>query len=142
MKEKSDKPVVRMSKDELRQFAKDVAAGLSDERLNEKYGLSGRLLALHKMVVKDFLAAQSRRSSGPVMKISAEEILNDITQGMEDTAIMAKYGITPRQLQRVYRKIISAGLLSPMELAGRLSVTRSQVFEAFVEAGKEVPEKE
>lgn len=64
--------------------------------------------------------------------ISAKEVLEDLHAGMDDEGFMAKYKLTYRQLQRLYRKLISNGFISPTELAQRLCVTKSQVREAFL----------
>ncbi len=63
----------------------------------------------------------------PAMKISAKEVLKDLRSGLEDNEFMLKYDLTYRQLQRLFRKLIKAGYVSPLELAERLCVTESQV---------------
>jgi DNA-binding MarR family transcriptional regulator len=72
----------------------------------------------------------------PVMRISASEALNDIRSGLDDKSIMTKYNLTYRQLQTLFRKMIQAGYVTPLEVAERLCVTESQVFEAFDQASK------
>jgi hypothetical protein len=69
--------------------------------------------------------------------VSAHDVVQDIKSGMDDEALMAKYGLSYRQLQRLYRKIIIGGFIPPLELAQRLCVTKSQVGEAFVEMKKD-----
>lgn len=64
--------------------------------------------------------------------ISAKEVLEDLEAGLDDEAFMAKYNLSYRQLQRLYRKLINSGFVSPTELAQRLCVTKSQVREAFL----------
>jgi hypothetical protein len=65
------------------------------------------------------------------ISISAQEVLNDLKSGLDDQGFMIKYEISYRQLQRLFRKMIQAGYISPLELAERLCVTQSQVTEAF-----------
>jgi hypothetical protein len=48
-------------------------------------------------------------------KISAKAVLKDIHAGMHQTALMAKYELSPRQLQSLFKKLIDAGLLEPPE---------------------------
>jgi DNA-binding MarR family transcriptional regulator len=67
----------------------------------------------------------------PIVKISASQVLNDIRAGMDDQSLMEKYHITYRQLQTLFRKIIQAGYVKPLELAHRLCVTESQVTDAL-----------
>lgn len=69
--------------------------------------------------------------------VSAHDVVQDIKSGMDDDALMIKYRLSYRQLQRLYRKIIVGGFIGPLELAQRLCVTKSQVGEAFVELKKE-----
>ena len=68
--------------------------------------------------------------------VSAHDVVQDIKSGMDDEALMIKYRLSFRQLQRLFRKIIIGGFIGPMELAQRLCVTKSQVAEAFVELKK------
>jgi hypothetical protein len=70
----------------------------------------------------------------------AKEFLTDIRSGMDDEALMIRYGLQPRQLQSAFRQVINAGLATPLELSRRLSITKSQVREAFVEMGKAIGE--
>jgi len=74
------------------------------------------------------------------LQISANAVLTDLRNGLSDEAFMAKYNLTYRQLQRLFRKMIQAGFVTPIELAQRLCVTESQVTEAFEEMKKAVRE--
>jgi uncharacterized protein (DUF433 family) len=67
----------------------------------------------------------------PILKISVKQVLDDIRSGMGDEELMKKYNLTNRQIQRLFRKMIAEGFVSPMELANRLCVTKSQVTEAI-----------
>jgi hypothetical protein len=134
MSEKPAKSECCLSTDEMKAFMKDVAAGLSDAALCERYRMARKTLVLYKMAVKDYLR-NHKKDPDRTMKVSASEVCEDLKTGLDDTGIMTKYNVTYRQLQSLYRKIIQAGLLGPMDLAGRLSVTRSQILEAFTEAG-------
>ncbi len=59
---------------------------------------------------------------------------------MHDDTIMVKYDLNHREFQSVLRQIIEAGLASALELSGRLSITESQVRDAFVEMVKAIRE--
>jgi hypothetical protein len=67
----------------------------------------------------------------PVVQISAKSVLDDILAGLDDEGFMRKYNISERQLQRLFRKMIAEGFVTPLELAERLCVTESQVTEAI-----------
>ncbi len=43
-------------------------------------------------------------------KINVGQVLQDLKDGMHDTAIMAKYNLSPGQLQTLYGKLAAAGL--------------------------------
>ena len=121
------------------QFLRDVKAGVDDEVLRQKYNLSGKKFYLYKAAAMDFLDKQ-RAERAQKRRISARQILSDINAGMDDECLMLKYDITQRQLQTIFRQIISAGLATPMELSRRLSITKSQVTEAFSEMGTAIKE--
>jgi hypothetical protein len=78
----------------------------------------------------------------PRIVVSAHDVVEDIKSGMDDEALMIKYGLSYRQLQRLYRKVIIGGFIPPMELAQRLCVTKSQVGEAFVDLRKGTKDSE
>jgi uncharacterized protein (DUF433 family) len=130
----------RPRSDETRQLMTDIIAGMTDDLLKEKYGLSRKALGLHRAAINYFLGKRRAEAARPKMRIAASQVVLDIRSGMDERMILAKYNLNERQLQRLLRKIIAAGLATPLELAGRLSVTRSQVFEAFAEMEKTVRE--
>ncbi|HTY25292.1 MAG TPA: hypothetical protein VMC85_19325 [Desulfomonilaceae bacterium] len=67
----------------------------------------------------------------PVVKIAVNQVLSDIRAGLDNEALMKKYNLSFRQVQRLLRKMIAEGFVSPLELAARLCVTTSQVTEAL-----------
>jgi hypothetical protein len=83
---------------------------------------------------------RERQMAKPKIKISANEVLEDIRSGMDDEGFMLKYTITYRQLQALFRKLIKAGYISPLELAERLCVTQSQVTEVMDQVTKAIDE--
>ncbi|HMK34928.1 MAG TPA: hypothetical protein VK463_07680 [Desulfomonilaceae bacterium] len=122
------------------EFVQDVKAGMNDAALQTKYGLSSKKFYFYKATAMDIIAKQQQENAKSRRKISAKKVLGDIRSGMEDDQLMTKYDLSPRQLQTVLRQIINAGLATPMEMSGRLSITKSQVREAFVEMGKAIRE--
>jgi len=48
----------------------------------------------------------------PHRKIKSSKIVNDIWSGMSDLELSQKYGLSPEQLQRVYKQLIDSSLLS------------------------------
>ncbi|MGO9122771.1 MAG: pentapeptide repeat-containing protein [Desulfomonilaceae bacterium] len=53
--------------------------------------------------------------------INAEEALNCIRSGMSDTALMRKYRLSTKGLQSLFRKLLTAKLISQSELDERVS---------------------
>ena len=47
--------------------------------------------------------------------------MEDIRAGMDDTGIMTKHSLSPKSLDRVFRKLLKAGTISRAELAARKS---------------------
>lgn len=76
------------------------------------------------------------------LTINANEVLEDLRGGMDDEMLMIKYNLNYRQLQRLFRKMIMGGFVSPLELAERLCVTRSQVTEVLNQVSKAIDELE
>jgi hypothetical protein len=138
--DRQDDSEPKLDKDQIRRFVKDVRAGLPDKELKKRYALSGRMLALHKMVAQEFL--KKTAASRPKKQIVAEEVVRDIRAGMDDEFLKEKYSLTNRQLQRLYRKIIAGRYMTVTDLADRLSVTQSQITEAFEQAASATGEFE
>ncbi len=76
----------------------------------------------------------------PRLTISVREVLEDLRAGMDEEVFMIKYSLTYRQLQRLFRKLITGGFVNPLELAERLCVTQSQVTEALEQVKKTIDE--
>jgi hypothetical protein len=122
------------------EFVRDVVAGLSDAALQQKYGLPSNEFYLYKATALDIIAKKRAEQSKNRIKVNAKQLLVDIWSGMDDEALMVKYNLLPRHLQSAFRQMINAGLITPLELANRLRITKSQVQEAFVEMGKAIKE--
>jgi hypothetical protein len=74
-------------------------------------------------------------------EIAARELMDDIRAGMDDTGLMEKYRLTTKQLDSSFRKLLSAGLMSPSELEARKikdeeTVNLSGLFMAFPDESK------
>ncbi len=122
-----------------RQFIQDVRVGLSDGALQSKYGLPDHKFLLYKATALDLIAKERTQKSKKRIEINAKQFLVDIWSGMDDEGLMIKHNLfLPRHLQSAFRQIISLGFITPLELANRLKITKSQVREAFVEMGKAV----
>jgi hypothetical protein len=113
---------------------------LPDEALQEKYNLRGNEFLVAKASVLDFLKTIREKNTKPARRISAKGFLNDVTSGVDDQTLMRKYSLTQRELQSLFRQLIDAGLVTALEMANRLEITKSQVAEAFVEMGKAIEE--
>ena len=119
-----------------REFVEDVRAGMNDKALQWKYAIPHKKFYLYKATALDIIAKEKARKAKAKIKIDAAQFLDDIRSGMDDDALMVKYGLIQRHLQTAFRKVIEEGLITPLELCNRLKVTTSQVREAFLEMGK------
>ncbi len=122
------------------EFVADVRAGLSDPFVQRKYGLSRHKFYMYKATALDIIAKERAQKSKKQIEIKAKQFLVDIRSGMDVEALMIKHNLIPRHHQSAFRKIIEAGLMTPLELSNRLQITKSQVREAFIEMGKAVQE--
>ncbi len=130
----------RQSNTRAKEFVRDVRVGLSDEALQSKYRLPEHKFYLYKATALDIIAKECPQKSKKQIEIHAKQFLVDIWSGMDDEALMVKYSLLPRHLQSAFRQIINTGLITPLELANRLKITKSQVRRAFVEMGKAIKE--
>jgi ankyrin repeat protein len=70
----------------------------------------------------------------PKPKISAKAAVEDIRTGMNDSAFMKKYGLTPVGLQSLLTKLVEAGYLSQSDLERWNSATEKTSFLPTLEA--------
>jgi len=131
---------ISQSKMRAHQFVADVRAKISDETLQKKYGFPSTKFYFYKASALDIIAKEDAQKSKARIRIDAKKFLTDIHSGMDDEALMIRYGLQPRQLQNAFRQLINAGLATPLELSKRLSITKSQVTDAFKEMGKAIAE--
>jgi uncharacterized protein (DUF433 family) len=120
-------------------FIRDLASGMTDQDLQEKYRVSGQKFILYKATALDIIAKNKRKNPNK-RKLKARDFLKDVKRGMSDNELMEKYLLTRRALQSALRQLIELRLATPLELSNRLSITKSQVREAFVEMGKAIRE--
>jgi restriction endonuclease Mrr len=53
-------------------------------------------------------------------KLNAQQVVKDIRDGCDDDALMATYGLSPAQLEKLFNKLLDLWLLSPSELVARV----------------------
>lgn len=128
----TDKPVLH-----AKEVLHDLAADLSDEQLMEKHGLSGRGLRslFSKLLAKGLISrgALARRWGVDTAmitlslerleprkaRVSAKEVLKDISDNVSDREIMRKYRLTARGFQSLMQKLYRRGLISKTILSRR-----------------------
>ncbi len=54
--------------------------------------------------------------------VKAKEIVNDLRDGMVDSQLMEKYGLSPKGLQSVFKKLVDAKAIRPTELYNRAPI--------------------
>jgi hypothetical protein len=55
-------------------------------------------------------------------RLSINEVLSDFQSGLDDRELMAKYGLSPKQLGEVYRRLVESGRLTQAEVDARKSL--------------------
>lgn len=63
--------------------------------------------------------------------VSAKRVLADLKAGISDSDLKAKYGLTSRGLQSLFRKLVVAGLVTDIDLQKRLVPERPSVDHGF-----------
>lgn len=59
--------------------------------------------------------------------IEANQAADDIRNGLDDAALMKKYGLSARGLQSLFKKLVSAGVLKESEIQTRTSETATSL---------------
>ncbi len=65
------------------------------------------------------------------IRISGREVLEDIRSGMDDAGLMEKYRLSSKGIIQLMGRLVSAGLLTPAELADRRSLAKTVYFPVF-----------
>src|SRR5271157_6421603 len=96
--------------------------GADHATLKRKYNLSEEgLQGLYKQLAQagflewtgeEFIVAAKRR-------IDTKELVADIRTGLTDVALMEKYKLSSRGLQRVFTKLVDSGSAMAADLSGR-----------------------
>jgi hypothetical protein len=60
----------------------------------------------------------------PVLFVMAKDPVNDIRSGISDVAMMQKYGVSARGLERLFKKLVEAGAIEQFELEQRMRSTQ------------------
>lgn len=68
-------------------------------------------------------------------RISARELVNDIRAGIADSDLSEKHRISPEGLQFIMRRLVDAGLMTPLELSERSSLTENRIRREYIEKG-------
>jgi hypothetical protein len=71
-------------------------------------------------------------------KIKATAMVHDIREGLSDSQLIEKYGLTSRGLQYIFRRLVQAGLMTDLEFFERSKLTESDLFRAFSDHSSEV----
>ncbi|MEW6139201.1 MAG: hypothetical protein AB1733_13290 [Thermodesulfobacteriota bacterium] len=136
---------------------KDIRSGLSDGELMRKYRLSPRGLQslFQKLLAANYIDLEELDQRMPTFmgtvfisnghagaegtsqahhqdvkgkkSIELQSVLTDIREGLDDSAIMAKYMLTARGLQSVFDHLVFSGLMTAGDLEQRFSRLDSTV---------------
>ncbi len=112
----------------------------SVEELDEDY--PGRPDTSRTFRVSPHPPAPSRRkvSSQPRKTIRTHDIVNDLEGGVDDSALMEKYGLSPQQLELIFKKLLDAGLITIEQLYGRTGISGTAITKAFVDVYQSLAE--
>jgi len=64
-------------------------------------------------------------------KVNAREVVRDIRAGMQDSDLIEKYGLSPRGVESLFNKLVTAGLLEQSEVDQRQARGRGHPAEAW-----------
>ncbi len=101
-----------------KQVMNDLLSGLDEAALREKYKLSPAGLdnLFETLVSEGLLELVDNKYVVPTKTIHAGMILNDILTGCTGTQLMEKFGLTPRGLQTVLKKLVHSRILGIADL--------------------------
>ncbi|MBI5570567.1 MAG: PilZ domain-containing protein [Desulfomonile tiedjei] len=121
-----------------RDILADVKAGMADAVLMSKYKLTAQALlkVMTRLVWDGFLPASELALRKPLIKsvlqrrqrrIVAKDMLRDLRSRMSDAALMEKYKLTSRGLQRIFERLVDSNAIGHAELQEISSSYRAKV---------------
>ena len=132
------KPII-----DLKDALHDIRTGLDDSTLMKKYQLSAKgLQSMFKKLLALGVITQAELGRGPVPEIKAKDAVRDIRSGMDDFALMDKYGLSAKGLQSLFDQLVAAGLLSRGDLDLRMPFSEGTVDVAASEIDRQGPSPE
>jgi hypothetical protein len=76
----------------------------------------------------------------PKKKIKVKEFVADIRACMDDPTLMFKYGLSEKELQRVFQKLVDADFITNVELWERSQLSETGITKAFLDAQRAIDE--
>ncbi len=89
------------------------------------------------------LASATQRASSqarPRKTVRTHDFVKDLEDGIDDDALMEKYGLSPQQLELIFKKLLDAGLITVEQLYGRAGISGTAITKAFVEVYQSLAE--
>jgi hypothetical protein len=94
--------IVQKPRVDALEVIRDIRAGMDDEALRAKYGLTERGL---------YSLFQKLEEIGVLKRPNAKEVLQDIVSGMTNRELMEKHGLGIKGMEALYEQMASLGLL-------------------------------
>jgi DNA-binding HxlR family transcriptional regulator len=73
-------------------------------------------------------------------QLQAKLIVKDINDGLNDSQLMEKYTLTPKQLEQVLRQLLDQDLITHMQLYERTQLSDTQITKAFMDTADAIRE--
>jgi hypothetical protein len=73
-------------------------------------------------------------------KIKVKEFVADIRAGMDDPTLMRKYGLSEKELENVFQKLVEVDFITNVELWERARLSETGITKAYLEAQRAVDE--
>jgi uncharacterized protein (DUF433 family) len=104
-----------------------MRAGMDDATIMKKYRLSDKGLRslFKKMLAAGLLDEADLKERRPQKSINLNDIAEDVQSGLGDTTLRDKYGISRRDLETIFGKLVDAGKLDVAEFYERVSLLDS-----------------
>ncbi|MBI4962358.1 MAG: PilZ domain-containing protein [Desulfomonile tiedjei] len=128
-----------------KEIVNDIRAHMTDAEIMDKYELSAKglqsmlskLLSIKAVTQKEIDRRPAACSDTVVIRqITAGELVQEIRLGVSDFELMEKYGLSSKGLEKAYRILIEAAVITEGELRNR---SQSVYDTVFIESMRELP---
>lgn len=79
----------------------------------------------HQPENEELTLLREKGTAQATVKLNARQVVKDIRGGLDDAGLMARYGLSPAQVKKLFERLLEHKLVTSRELAAREKIRRN-----------------